>query len=613
MIKSFACLLFLLLGFSSLYASQKPEDYSSLVNEIEQRVDESGIYGLAYAIILPGQEPIIHTIGYRDSAQNTEISTKTQFRLGEISKTVSAIMLMRLIEQQKLSYDIPVSDYTKLDNPFETTSPLTFHHLLEQTSGLPSTLLNGFQNFDDTVEPSILFDNSKPALPIISPPGQNYISSDIDLSFASAIAEIKTKQSFDDLVKKLVFEPLAMNEAGFSNYQGTNFSNSYDANGGPAPHWKTNFRPSLSLHASIEDFTKLVRYLIKPEDQANLLSSENINALYKTDTALAAKAGFKLHPGKGLYPFMSSGHMFWGSEGQIEGFYASFGILPETGAAYALLSNTSNLPGSRLIRESLSRYLSQGLPLNNLPEAAIVNHHQYKGWWLPISHKPILSRWLWNVAGHIYLSAHSEGLKINQLLPGINLNNVVAINKNEYRPERSDVAVMHFFEHNNKQYVISNSLELYHKLNITDVLPHLLLAGIFIFAFGGALLVGIANLPLMLVGMLNHPTGLSCRALLFIASLSFLIIISVFIRYDIAGDFTIRFMLSEKNTLTVGLMVFSILWPLCSLLSLALVWLRYKRVHKATLTWVNVTAIGQLIIAVYLATHHWLPLVTWHY
>ena len=607
--KYLVCTIIALLFSTSAYA----EDWVTperLQQNIAERAETAGINGLAYAVIRNGKTRIIETLGNNDDGTITDRSSL--FRIGELSKLTTSIMLLRLIEQQQLFNNTEAAGTVGIDNPFNTQYPLKLEHLLSQTSGLPSTTNKTYKNYKIDINPSQISQFEAGSLKVLNRPGQHYLASNLDFTLAAAVAENKTGTPFDDLVSDLVFKPLEMNASSYSNVATINLNNSYDAKGNIAPYWKTSLRPSLAMRTNIEDMARLAEYIAGPEQKTAVLNSDSFTQLFNSN-ALAAIAGFELHPGKGLYPYVSSGRLFWGGTGQIDGFYASLGILTQSGDGFVLLANTHKPQDLRLIREALSHFASQRVPLPVLPEPAAVDHEQHQGWWVPVGQKSALSQWLWKIAGHVYLSASPEGLQITQVMPGIDLRQLVAIDETKYRPLRSDKAVLQFFEHDGEKFLISSTLEVYRHLSFSAVLPQLILAFIIILAFGGGLLMGLLAIPLSLIRALTNKCTILSQSLLGASSLCCITTIALFLQHELSNDFSLHYVLGSINVLSIGIALLSSIWPVLLLINIYLLWTYSDQFSRFAYRWSVISSFGQFILLAYLASNHWLPLLTWKY
>ncbi|OAG78268.1 Beta-lactamase [Acetobacter malorum] len=93
------------------------------------------------AVKLEHGQPVYQYYGgfaRRDGAQTVPVKQETLFRIASISKVVTTIGLMELVEQGKVNLDHDVSEYLgfRLRNPDFPTTPITVRMLLNHTSTL---------------------------------------------------------------------------------------------------------------------------------------------------------------------------------------------------------------------------------------------------------------------------------------------------------------------------------------------------------------------------------------------------------------------------------------------------------------------------------------------
>ncbi|WP_271764922.1 serine hydrolase domain-containing protein [Aquimarina algiphila] len=85
------------------------------------------------SVLENGIEIYQHTMGYADLKNKVKASHNTKYRIGSITKTFTATIIMQLIEEKKLSLGTFLSDYfPKIPN----ADKITIKHLLKHRSGL---------------------------------------------------------------------------------------------------------------------------------------------------------------------------------------------------------------------------------------------------------------------------------------------------------------------------------------------------------------------------------------------------------------------------------------------------------------------------------------------
>lgn len=113
----------------------KGQSLEAEVDKIRQKYDLSG--GI---LVLFNRDDIleIFPFGYADISRKIPVSDTTAFRIASISKTVTSLALMQLVEQDKISMDQDISDILgyEVRNPFFPDIALTPAMLLSHTSSL---------------------------------------------------------------------------------------------------------------------------------------------------------------------------------------------------------------------------------------------------------------------------------------------------------------------------------------------------------------------------------------------------------------------------------------------------------------------------------------------
>ncbi|HWP31658.1 MAG TPA: serine hydrolase domain-containing protein [Fimbriimonadales bacterium] len=182
------------------------------------------IPALAAAFVRGNDVVSIGAVGVRKSESKEPIQIDDCFQIGSCTKSMTATMIARLVEQGKLSWESKISDVfpeakAKIHNKFKN---VTLRQLLTHRSGLPDD-----RRPDSVIFPQLrtwkeplpkqrkklleLLLNREPAYE----PGTKMEYSNYGYVIAGAMAEKVTGKSWEELMKKLLFEPLGMKTAGF--------------------------------------------------------------------------------------------------------------------------------------------------------------------------------------------------------------------------------------------------------------------------------------------------------------------------------------------------------------------------------------------------------------
>ncbi len=115
--------------------------FAKLDEFIEQYLPEMNAPGITLALSDRDGLQRVATYGFSDPAAHQRVEPNQLFEIGSISKSFLALVLLQLRDEGKLDLHKPVIEYLpwlKIDSQF---APITVHHLLTHTSGLPSAPL----------------------------------------------------------------------------------------------------------------------------------------------------------------------------------------------------------------------------------------------------------------------------------------------------------------------------------------------------------------------------------------------------------------------------------------------------------------------------------------
>lgn len=134
----------LLAMIAPLSVAGAADDTAAGIDAFMKSYQDLGMFNGAVLVATDGD--IVFSNGYGLANMEWDIpnSPDTKFRLGSITKQFTAMIVMQLVEEDKLSLDATVADLLPYFRP-DLGERITVHHLLTHTSGLPNyTALPGF-------------------------------------------------------------------------------------------------------------------------------------------------------------------------------------------------------------------------------------------------------------------------------------------------------------------------------------------------------------------------------------------------------------------------------------------------------------------------------------
>ena len=186
----------------------------------------------AAALILKG-DSVVYNKGFGIANMETKepVTGKTFFCIASVSKQFSAVALMMLHEEGKLSLDDNVSTFfPQFKAPFFKT--ITLRHLLSHTSGIPDTRPRNDRNFVLTATDEASYAYMENLDMLNFEPGTNYEYMNPTFQLMYTIIEKASGMQFDDFMRTRIFDVAGMAES------------TYFEDGKDIPHFSHGYRPN---------------------------------------------------------------------------------------------------------------------------------------------------------------------------------------------------------------------------------------------------------------------------------------------------------------------------------------------------------------------------------
>lgn len=154
------------------------QSYTNLTSDIDSIIGRKGFNGV---VLLKKDTTTIYskTFGYSDLKQKKSLQPNDQFVIGSISKQITAVLILREVENGTIALTDTISQYIYELNQ-SWISEITIHHLLTHTHGIKDL-----------------------ESPLSFQPGDQFQYSQIGYHLLAIILEKVTKKSFRDLSSEL--------------------------------------------------------------------------------------------------------------------------------------------------------------------------------------------------------------------------------------------------------------------------------------------------------------------------------------------------------------------------------------------------------------------------
>ena len=201
------------------------------------RVEVRKFAGLSVLIHQDGQEVYFDAIGQRDIAAGAPFERDTVVRIYSMTKPITSLALMMLVEEGRLHLDAPLSRFvpeftdmralipgaSALDQTEPCAAP-TLHQLLTHRSGLsyafnPGLVPAAMAEQDITFAPRAATleqgCTTLAKLPLAFAPGARWEYS-VGIDVIGRVIEVVTGQSLAEVFQTRIFDPLGMTDTGFA-------------------------------------------------------------------------------------------------------------------------------------------------------------------------------------------------------------------------------------------------------------------------------------------------------------------------------------------------------------------------------------------------------------
>ncbi|MEX0936860.1 MAG: serine hydrolase domain-containing protein [Pirellulales bacterium] len=182
--------------------------------------NEKKLVGLAAMVMKDGQVVASAVDGERKNGSGVRLEIGDRWHLGSITKSITATMIARLIESGKMQWSETIGECFPDASIHEDWKPVTLQQLLTHTSGAPANFSLLVSLKFPALGPERTQARRQAVLGVIADkpayaPGEKFAYSNVGYTIAGAMAEKATGATWEDLVKREVFEPLELKESGF--------------------------------------------------------------------------------------------------------------------------------------------------------------------------------------------------------------------------------------------------------------------------------------------------------------------------------------------------------------------------------------------------------------
>ncbi|HEY0378065.1 MAG TPA: serine hydrolase domain-containing protein [Pyrinomonadaceae bacterium] len=322
---------------------------AAIEKAIEEKRKELHIPGVSLVIVKDDQIVYAKGLGLKDVERNLSVTPDTLFAIGSSTKAFTAMAAAMSADDGKLSLtDSPkkVLPYFKLRDP-DADARITIIDLLSHRSGLDRTdlsMVSGQLTREELIKVAGL---AKPSAKL----GEKFLYQNVMFAAAGEIVARAQGTTWDDFVKKRIFNPLGMKDSNTTvaeTLKSKDYALGYTYNSETGETKNVPMReigaaaPAGAINSNARDMARWLRLMLNGGVFAGkrLVSEQNFKELVEPHNKITDKISY----GLGWFLRDWKGHKVVEHGGNIDGFNAEVALMPDQKLGFALLTNVSASP-----------------------------------------------------------------------------------------------------------------------------------------------------------------------------------------------------------------------------------------------------------------------------
>ena len=344
---------------------------------LEERMKYYHANGVSIAVIKNYQVEWARAYGLADAEKKRPVTVNTLFQAGSISKSLHAVGVLKLAQDQKLNLDADINDYlTSWKFPYDSLArgkKITLANLLSHTAGLT---VHGFPGYEaGSTLPTLpqVLNGEKPANTAAVrsqyAPGLQYEYSGGGTTISQLLVQDVTGQPYDQFMWENVLKPLGMQASSFTQPpaegQRSRLATGY-LNDGTVVKGNYHVYPEQAAAGLWTTPTDLAAYVIETQ---RAWQGKSAKVLSQDMTKRRLTPYIDSLAGLGVFRMHKRGVEYFYHDGADEGFLSMYVGSLEGGNGVVVMTNTSN---GALLGEIIN---------------SVATTYQWKNYYVPITQK----------------------------------------------------------------------------------------------------------------------------------------------------------------------------------------------------------------------------------
>lgn len=292
----------------------------------------------SFAIAKGDQIVYTNAIGFADIENKIKVDDKTVYRIGSVSKTFTAVLVMKAVEEGKLKLENKLSSYFP---QIKNSERITVENILQHRSGIHSfTDDPDYYSYytQNITEPDLLAKIVKGGSDF--EPDSKYTYSNSNYVILAMILENVYKKSYAQILSEKITKPLGLTstKVGEKIDSKNDVANSYTLlDKKYNKSGETDMSVPIGAGSLVSTPSELLKFIIALAN-GKIISKVSLEKMQQ----------YKENYGLGIYPVPFNDQHGFGHNGSIDDFLSVLYYFPESKTAFAMITNQSDYDNNQI-------------------------------------------------------------------------------------------------------------------------------------------------------------------------------------------------------------------------------------------------------------------------
>ena len=253
--------------------------FAAIRDSMPNALEQIGAPGLAWGVIIDGELAASGAVGLRDVEANQPATPQSIFRIASMSKSFTALAILALRDEGKLSLDDLVTrhipEFAGVMLPTKDAPHITLRHLLTHSEGFPED--NPWGDRQLAIPDATLSDWLRQGLPFSTAPGTAFEYSNYGFALLGRVVANVSGMPYGDFIRARILTPLGMRATFWetSTVPADRIAHGYRRDGArwikETPLAHGSFGAMGGLYTSTDDLARYVAFMLSawpPRDDA---------------------------------------------------------------------------------------------------------------------------------------------------------------------------------------------------------------------------------------------------------------------------------------------------------------------------------------------------------